>query len=235
MIEWSFDGDKPRELVSISEPVSFVRVLRSSGSLVIGGASGAVWLWASNQMSQIGKETAGITAVVVSRDSRWLAIGTSQSAVHVYDLASHQIHNIKIDDYAGGSMSFSAESSMMALAMAKTVSLVQLSDLKDEQSLPVGLHSDTTPWSWSHIEVSAQHVAFSPDGRWFAITCDHGGIWFNQKGSDRWLYISTGPSKITEGYFSPDSLQFIAKDVGGRALAVDVTAKLFGQPNSILE
>ncbi|HEY0482915.1 MAG TPA: hypothetical protein VGD37_35580 [Kofleriaceae bacterium] len=82
-------------------------------------------------------------------------------------------------------------------------------------------------WTWDRVGLAVHHFSFSPDSRWFAAVCDHGGIWFNQRGDSRRVYVSTGTTRLSFGYFSADGRRFLATDASGRALIVDLRANGF--------
>jgi hypothetical protein len=77
------------------------------------------------------------------------------------------------------------------------------------------------------VELSANHVAFSPDGTWLAMTADDGEIWFYRRRDDHWVALSVGGARVGYAKFSEDGAVFSATDSSGRVLLIDMHAKTF--------
>jgi WD40 repeat protein len=225
VVEWSDDGDTHHDLGAIHEPVAFVSILPSSESIVIGGISGALWLYFNGSMNLLGKETTPMASVAISHDSRWLAIGTTRGIVHLYNLITREVSTHRSPRPWIEFLAFSPDSKELAIATDKSVNQIALprSIIRTE----FDTNDSTMMWRWNEIELSVRYFSFSPDGKWFAATCDHGGVWFNRRGDNHWIYRSTGTARVAFGYFSEDGTQFVATDVSGRALIVDMRARMF--------
>jgi WD40 repeat protein len=223
--EW-VDGDPTgHDLGSIHEPIAFLRTAPLSDTIIAAGASGALWRWTPAGVTKLARDTPLITAVAYSRNARWLAIGDPDGAVRLYDVATGQVatvfHARSPVEYAA----FSPDDRELAISADDRVSMIAAEP-------PATAGAERASWAppapaWTDVAISARNLSFSPDGNWLAATCDHGGIWFYQRHSQRWFYRSVGTAKLRYGEFSDDSERFSAADSSGRALVVDMTAPHF--------
>lgn len=219
--EWSNDGETHRELASIHEPVDFVRSMPGTGTLVVGGASGSLWLATSTGVMQLGMEADRITSAICSYDSKWLAVGTVRGAVRFYNLSTREPFTILSAESWVGSMAFSRDNASLAVTTKNKVILFAMA------TAPVKQASGRPSVSSQDIDLSARSVAFSPDSTWLAVTGDHGAIWFYRRRDDHWVYLSVGTVRVNSGRFSDEGAYFSASDSSGRALLVDMHAKAF--------
>jgi WD40 repeat protein len=218
---WDLDGELHRELWSIREPVEFLRTVPGTDTVVVGGASGALWLGKASGLTHLGIETARITSVACSYDARWLAIGTVAGVARLYDLATGRSEvAIRTDPWIGY-LAFSRDSKSVAIATTGSVIFHPIASATHNAA------PSTSNTSWRAIDLAARHLAFSPDGRWLAITSDRGDIWFHRLGDGRWFHLSAGTTRVSFGVFSDDSTSFAATDSSGRALLIDMRTKLF--------
>src|SRR6185503_17723718 len=116
LTEWSNDGKTHRDLASIHEPVHVIRSLPGSNTLVVVGASRTLWLVTATGITHLGKESARITQVACSYDSKSLAVGTDSGFVRLYDLSSGESSTILDADTWIDTLSFSPDSTSLAIA-----------------------------------------------------------------------------------------------------------------------
>jgi WD40 repeat protein len=221
LTEWSKDGAESRELGTLHESVAFLRAVPNTSMLTVGGASGRVWLMTDTGLSLLGTETGTITAAACSNDSRWLAVGTSGGVVRLYDLSTRRSSTILSNALRIPNLVFSRDSTSLAIA---TRNKVFLSSIAESSSAPAVPRWGT---AWQEIELPHGFIAFSPDNNWLAITWGQDGIWFYRRSDNHWVYLSVGPAKVSYGRFSDDGIFFVATDVSGRALLIDMRTSTF--------
>jgi WD40 repeat protein len=209
--EWT-DDDHHRELWALGEPVEFVRVVPGSDRVVIASAGDALWLGTATGLVRLGSEPDRIASAVCSSDGRWLALGSVRGAVRLYDLSTGTSEVIVRGEPWIGALSFSPDSRSLGIVTANKVILYP---------------TPGTLGARREIDLAARHLAFSPDGAWLALTCDHGELWFYRRRDDHWVYLSLGTARIPLGLFSEDGASFAATDSSGRALLVDMRAHVF--------
>jgi len=219
LTEWSNDGKTHRDLASIHEPVHVIRSLPGSNTLVVVGASRTLWLVTATGITHLGKESARITQVACSYDSKSLAVGTDSGLVRLYDLSSGESSTILDADTWIDTLSFSPDSTSLAIATRTKIILHRSSAPPLEQSTQDG--------GWHEVELTSKYTAFSPDGTWFAAIADHGDIWFYRRRDNHWVYLSVGAARLGSGKFSEDGAWFSVADTSGRALLIDMRAKTF--------
>ncbi|HET7503288.1 MAG TPA: WD40 repeat domain-containing serine/threonine-protein kinase [Kofleriaceae bacterium] len=224
LTEWSLDDDSHHDLGTVREPILLLRDLPNSATVVAGTASGAVWLADAAGLRQIGKEAAAIMLAARSSDARWLAVATSQGVVRLYDLVTHQastiLHTASWVDF----VTFSPDNKELVIATdERMVAVATAAPLAPRAEAVAG----EPALRWREVGLAARFGAFSPDNKWFAITCDHGDIWFYRRHDDRWLYLPTGATNVSFGRFSDDGAYFTASDASGRALLIDMHADPF--------
>ncbi|HEU4734231.1 MAG TPA: serine/threonine-protein kinase [Kofleriaceae bacterium] len=224
LTEWSLDDDSHHELGSVGEPIQLLRDLPGSPAIVVATASGALWLADGSGMRQLGKESASIMAAARSSDARWLAVATSQGVVRLYDLATGQATAILHTPSSVEFVAFSPDSQELVVATDEhIVAVATASPLARRTWPPPGQPAIR----WHEIGLAPRFGGFSPDNRWFTMTCDHGDLWFYRRDEDRWVYLPTGSSNVSFGKFSEDSAYFTASDASGRALLIDMHADAF--------
>jgi WD40 repeat protein len=221
LTEWSNDGATRREVGTVHESVEFLRAVPSTGMFVVGGASDDLWLATATGIAFLGKETDRITSAVCSYDSRWLAVGTSGGVVRLYNLLTRQSSTVLSTQALIENLAFSRDSTSLAIA---TKSNVILSSIAGSASAQGARKQDT---GWHEVGPSIRYIAFSPDDKWLAVTCDHGDIWFYRRSDNHWVYVSVGTAKVPFGKFSDDGAYFAATDSSGRALLLDMHASIF--------
>jgi WD40 repeat protein len=209
--EWT-DDDHHRELWSLTEPVEYVRVAGGSDRVVIAGASDALWLGTATGLVRLGSEPDRVASAVCSYDGRWFALGTVRGAVRLYDLSTGTSEVIVRGEPWIGVLNFSPDSRSLGIVTGNKVILHP---------------TPGTPGARREIDLAARSIAFSPDGGWLALTADHGEVWFYRQRDDHWVYLSLGTARIPLGVFSDDSASFVATDSSGRALLIDMRAKVF--------
>ena len=219
VIEWSDDGLARQVRAVLPESAAFVTAVRNSAAAIALGVSGTVWLVDRDGARYLGSEPEQINSIATSPDSRWLAIANARGTVRMYNLVTRQFVMFESPRPSSEFLEFAPDNSVLAIATDSTISL---------RPLPCAPEAGPGPrWTWHDIDLAVHHFTFSPDGMWFAGVCDHGGIWFSRRGEARWKYFSTGSTRISFGYFSPDSSQFVATDISGRALIIDVRPDMF--------
>jgi serine/threonine protein kinase/WD40 repeat protein len=220
--EWSTEDDTHHEVGTVREPIEIMRVIPDTGMIAFTTASGAVWLADQTSMRELGQEASSIVTANRSNDSRWLAVGTSRGLVRLYDLATGEATTVRRATSKIDFVEFSPDS--RELVTAADDKLVTIATARTGRA-PGG--PGDPAMRWHEIELSIRGLAFSPDNKWFAATCDHGDIWFYQREHDRWVYLSTGTANVPFGRFSDDGAYFAASDASGRALLVDMHAHMF--------
>jgi WD40 repeat protein len=207
---WSIDDSASIDLGTIHEPVHLVRAVPNTGMTVIGGASGALWISDKTTLSYLGKEPSSFVTATCSDDSTWLAVATSKGTVRLYNLMTRESMTIANSQWISY-LAFSPDSHELAIVTESKVIVVAV----------------PAPDLAYEIDVKARSVALSPDGKWLAMTCEHGDIWFYRRADDHFVYLSTGSGNIPFGRFSGDGQHFTAADRDGRALLIDMHAPAF--------
>jgi WD40 repeat protein len=222
--EWSTADDTHHELGTIHESIAVMLEVPHTDMIVIAGTSGTLWLANKVGISYLGKEADPLTVAVCSQDSRWLAVGTTQGAVRLYDISTREAVTVLSTRSWIEILSFSPDSSELAIGTENKVTFaaVMRSSI-DRAPSPPGVGRAR----WHEVGHPVRYVSFSRDNKWFAVTCDHGDIWFYRRQDDRWMYRSVGTAKISFGKFSDDSAYFAASDTSGKALLVDMHASAF--------
>ena len=217
VVEWSNDGRVTRVLGTLREPIVFMRIVRSTSAIAVGGRSGALWIFERGGMRYVGLEPNAIASVATSPDARWLATANLQGLVHLYDTVTLEVRTLQSPHPSNQYLVFSPDSATLAVASDRTISMI---------SLPTRAAASTAAhnWAWKEVEIPVKHLAFTANNEWLAATSDRGGIWFNRRGSEQWTYLSTGSNRILFGVFTADDTQLVATDTGGRALLVNMRA-----------
>ena len=217
---WSSDGASPRELGSIHEPVDFIYRIPRGDAVIVVGARGALWRVGAGEFRLLATEPEPITYAAVSEDARWIATGTAQGSVHVYDLATGQrpisLHRETTIEY----VAFAPDSALLAIATKKGVTWLPVTPAVTPSRAPRAAPG----MAWSEVSLPAGALAFSRDSQWLAILCDDDGVWLYQRTRDRWRYVATGGGHVSSGRFSGDSARLVATDTAGRALVIDLSA-----------
>jgi WD40 repeat protein len=222
--EWSIDDGGHRELGSVHEPIEIMRVVPATGMIVVATASGALWLADRATLRKLGKEASSIVTANRSSDSRWLAVGTAGGVARLYDLATGEPTTVRRAASKIDFVELSPDSRELVVAADGKLVTIAIERARDGRARH---GAGDRAMRWHEIELATRFIAFSPDNKWFAATCDHGDIWFYQRELDHWIYLSTGTANVPFGRFSDDSLQFAASDASGRALLVDMRAGMF--------
>jgi len=223
--EWSHAAGGPRSLGSIHEPVLFMRSLPSADAVAVGGLSGALWLSGPAGLRYLGQGPSALNSAAASRDARWLVTATSGGVVRMYDTTTRHVAMFQSPHPSSEFLLFTPDGTTLAVATARTISLMSPPSPPDRPAAAPA--RDVPAWTWDRIDLAVHHFTFSSDSQWFAGVCDRGGIWFNHRGDSRWVYVSTGTTRISFGYFSADGTRFLATDTSGRALIVDMKASVF--------
>jgi WD40 repeat protein len=224
LTEWSIENETQHELGAVHEPIVIIRIIPKTGMLAIATASGAIWLADATSMRLLGKEASSILSMSRSNDSRWLATGTTRGVAHLYDLETGESTVVRQATSNIPVVEFSPDS--QELVMVDDEKIVTIATPTSHPGRAPRGPGDPA-MRWHEIELLARGLALSPDNRWFAVTCDHGDIWFYQRERDRWVYMPTGTANVPFGRFSDDSAYFAASDASGRALLVDMHSDIF--------
>jgi eukaryotic-like serine/threonine-protein kinase len=220
--EWANGGTSSRVLGTIGEPIDIVIRMRTSESVLVAGVSGMLWALGPSGMRYLGLAPNSFATAALSPDDRWLAVASQQGIVHLYNLSTLAVLTFRSPHESNEWLLFSPDGTKLAIATRKTISLITVP--ASSSGSPA---LDDRPWSWNEVELAIHTVFFSPDNEWFAATGDRGGMWFNRRGDDRWVYLSTGANRVLLSSFSADGTHFIATDAGGRALSIDMRASTF--------
>jgi WD40 repeat protein len=223
--EWSHTAGPPRRVGSIHEPVLYLRSLPATDAVAIGGLSGALWLSGPTGLRYLGKGPGAINSVAASPDSEWVVTADAGGVVRMYDTTTRHVVAFQSPLPSSQYLLFSPDGTTLGIATNRTVSLMSPPSPPGAAEPPTA--PDLPAWTWDRVGLAVHHFTFSRDSRWFAGVCDHGGIWFNHRGDARWIYVSTGTTRISFGYFSADGTRFVATDASGRALIVDLRANGF--------
>jgi WD40 repeat protein len=220
LVAWSADGRTARKLAALDEPIWYLRLLRRSAGVAIGGTHGTLWTFDQRGLLYLGHEVGLINSVAASPDDRWLVTATSEGVLRRYDLATRQVSTYRSPHPSSQFLYFSPDSSTLAVVTDKTISAIEMPHGS-------GSPSSALPWAWNQLDVAVGHCVFSPDSMWFAGVGEHGGIWFNRRGERRWVYLATGTARVSFGQFSDDGNRFVATEPSGRVLQVDMRAAIF--------
>jgi WD40 repeat protein len=222
--EWSSEDDSHHDLGEIHESIAFMRAVPHTDTIVVASASGKLWLHNKMGLRFLDQQTDPVYAAVCSPDSRWLAIGTSHGIVQLYDIVTRESFTVFADRSWIDFLMFSPDSKQLAISTADEVILKPVATPDDYRTREVPENSDTR---WYRVKLPVRHMAFSPDGRWFAATGENGRVWFYRRADNHWIHLSVGTARVSFGKFSEDSAYFAASDPSGRALLVDMHAKIF--------
>ena len=238
VVEISPDGDEQRTLGEIGEPVGSVRApgdMPGGGTIALASIWGALWLLGpagpSRALSYLDTVSDPVATTAISRDARWLGIVTSRGVVRLYDLASRAVSVFESPHPSSVYLAFTPDSRLLVVATRRTMTLVPLSRVVPGV-VPVPLPRGTigsdelAPWQWRDIDIAPNQLAFSLDGRWFAVMTDR-GVWIQRAADARWAYVPTGDAAVRSGRFTPDRDQLIATNTDGRALVIELSAIAF--------
>ena len=238
VVEISPDGAEQRVLGEIGEPIGSVRApgdVPGGGTIAVNSVRGALWLLGpagpSRALSYLDTVPDPIATTAISRDARWLGIVSSRGVVRLYDLASRTVSVFESPHPSSVYLAFTPDSRLVVVATRRTLTLVPLSRVVPGV-VPVPLPRGTigtgelAPWQWRDIDIAPNELAFSLDGRWFAVMTDR-GVWIQRAADARWAYVPTGDAAVRSGRFAPDRDQLIATDTDGHALVIELSAIAF--------
>jgi WD40 repeat protein len=238
VVEVSPTGDEQRTIGEIGEPVVSLRApgdAAGDGTIALDSVRGALWLIGparpSRSLSYLDTVPDPIATIAISRDARWLGIASPRGVVRIYDLATRAVSVFESPHPSTVYLAFTPDSRQVVVATRRTLTLVPLSRVVPGV-VPVPLPRGTigsdelAPWQWRDIDIAPNELAFSLDGRWFAVMTDR-GVWIQRAADARWAYVPTGDAAVRSGRFTPDRDQLIATDTDGRALVIELSAIAF--------
>jgi len=207
VVEWSTDGTNHHELGSISEPISLLVAYPKSHAVVIQGTSGKLSSLVSSQVNPI-DDIPRTSRLVGSPDGQWLAVGTTDGKVFIYDTNTWTRRMTLAFPSSIHDLAFSPNGRHLVVTDRSTIHSVRLPSPQGDLLVPSPL--EILPWKTTQL--LATNVSFSADGDWFAAACIDGMVWFYSIRHHMWIANPTSTSNVFFGTFSSDSHYFIATD-----------------------
>ena len=201
---WDVPSGRPRSTLLEADEVNRV-VFVNGGAWIAAGAGTKVNLWdvrAGRKLRTLGEHGDHVLSLSVSRDGRWLASGSEDGEITLWDTAAGwQARTVspRVGTHHGiYSIAFSPDGRLLA---AETVEAVRVWEIATGREVWV---------SEADSAIGSMSVAFSPDGRWLATAAHHS---LKIRETDRWRVQSVLGSEV------PESVNVVAVSRNGRILA----------------
>lgn len=221
---WTSDGRARGEPEELSSAPVNIQVCGHADAVVV-RSTYAIWALDHPRLRQLGAVTESWNVDDCDPNGVWLALGSGKGSVVLQSIAAswslplyHATSPIRWLAFApdGRELAIVADGRLVIKRVPSSV-----------HNAPGELATDGEV----HVRiVAANEAGYSSDGRWLAVTCDNGDIWFYRRASGQWRYRSIGASRIVSGAFSPDATQFATADVTGHVPQFDMTTGAFHEP-----
>ncbi len=220
LLAWAITGTDETLLFERPIPLVALEILRRNDHIVVADAAGDVWDVASPSTPRLVRaaDSATVTLLRASPDGRFLAIGTDQGSVTVYETSDWTV--LLATTAGGGIRQIAFDPKARDLVIASEDGHVRIAALDTRRALP-----------WRDVATAARDVAYGPDGETIAFVCAD-GAWFYAVRDDTWVYARDHFSNTTSGAFSPDGKWFASSDRRGNVTLRDVAATLTAAPGA---
>ena len=218
---WSPHTETRHTLTVLDGVAHMMRRCDRAQAVAIATWNGSVWLFNQHRLHYIGRETATLTGGQCSPDASWVATSLADGNFHLYNTTTAQVQTIFHSESPYRFFSFSPDSQQLAIVTETQLVIRRM-------PANTGQLAGTPNALETPVRISeASHVTYSPDGKWLAVSCRNGDVWFYRRTDNYWIYESIGDAEIAIGRFSPDSSEFVTVDSAGRALLFDMSATAF--------
>lgn len=214
LLRWSMSGGAST-ITTFKSPIATFIVL-AADSFLVELRNGTLWhVQPTKEPTPIPQQCPQEHLMQLSKDRRWLATGTSDGRVTLYDTrdwqavlhlrGSGRVHHVAL----------SPANDLIAAAM--TSGEVHVGRPRRRSGRP-----DWGTVEWNHFSSHPRFLAFSPSGDLLMVTSSDGVIWYYSTARTRWIYFETGAAGLSVLQAAPDGKRAATVDSSGRLMLLDL-------------